>query len=274
MRTFSICETVQSDPTLILRCDDVPSDIVSIALGTKDIRVIGQLANSSNNALLGEIDIDESTRVSVVIKPAMYENPLWDFEWGTLAKREVAAHQMSQMLGWDLVPPTVLRDVDDMESSVQLFIPHDPRQHYFTIAPQRHRDIEPFVVFDYIINNADRKAGHILSETKESFDLILEGSDDETAVDIKAHLWGIDHGVSFHVDDKLRTVVWEYAEKEINRDLLESVARALSLVEEPLSILLDRFEVEQTIVRMEQLLANPYHRALNAEERAFPWPLV
>lgn len=294
MRTFTIHPPQgESDHDILqLRCDHIDVADAFVALGTDDIRIIGQLANSSNGALLGEIETDDK-KISVVVKPSMYENPLYDFEWGTLAKREVAACEMSQLLGWNLVPPTVLRDVNDMEASVQLFIPHDPRQHYFTLSSGNRDVMEKFVVFDYIVNNADRKGGHILKEESESFELFLDqdGQDDgdspprsraktqrtlsdASPTSTSTHLYGIDHGLTFNVEDKLRTVIWEFAEEPITEKLLEDVNGALPHMAERLSPLLSAHEVEKTIERVEKILVNPFHRALDANERAFPWPLV
>ncbi len=273
-RTYTIHPSDEDAP-VVLRCDDLATDVIFDALTHRDVNVLGQLSNSSNGALLGKIESDHA-EISVVVKPAMYENPLVDFEWGTLAKREVAAYELSQVLGWGIVPPTVLRDVEDMQCSVQLFIPHDPRQHYFTIAPMRHAEMEKFIVFDYIANNADRKAGHVLAETPDSFDLYIAGSNPAKAVvstdDEK--LWGIDHGLTFHMDDKLRTVMWEYSEQPISEELLVDVNRALPRLEEILSPYIASHEVQACVVRTERLLMNPYHRALDPTHRAFPWPLV
>ncbi len=279
VRTFTIHPPADEDSqnVLELRCDPISASDAFVALGTCEVRVIGQLANSSNGALLGEI-ITGGKTITVVIKPSMYENPLYDFEWGTLAKREVAACEIAQLVGWHIVPPTVLRDVDDMEASVQLFIPHDPREHYFTLSPGHRSDMEKFAVFDYIVNNADRKSGHILAEKQESFELFLEQESTEVNSDVSSSsnstLWGIDHGLTFHVDDKLRTVIWEFSEQEIDHSLVNDVAVALPKMEERLKPLLSAHEIEKTIERAEKLLINPYHRALDANARAFPWPLV
>lgn len=297
LRTFTIEPLASEDDeetpeALVLRCDVVDPSAAFTAIAVNDISIIGQLSNSSNGALLGSISVGDDTEFSVVIKPAMYENPLWDFEWGTLAKREVAAYELSQLLGWNLVPPTVLRDVNDMQSSVQLFIPHDPRQHYFTIAPHRHAEMEKFIVFDYLCNNADRKGGHVVAEESESF-VFTPSIDDRPADDSMAHshapqrafapetasqpvqhLWGIDHGLTFHVEDKLRTVMWEYSEQQISEQLMVDINHSFTKFEETLKPLLNEHEVKATVVRAEQLLINPYHRALDANSRAFPWPLV
>lgn len=294
IRTFTIHPPSDADeqimPTLELRCDPISFSQSCEAIGTQDIRVIGQLSNSSNGALLGEIEYEEK-KISVVIKPSMYENPLWDFPWGTLAKREVASFEMSQLLGWNIVPPTILRDVNDMESSVQLFIPHNPREHYFTLSAGNREAMEKFAVFDYIVNNADRKGGHILNEIEDSFDFYVEvvGDDDDDATRLHASkrrlsgdrapshtptLWGIDHGLTFHVEDKLRTVIWEFSEEPISEELVRDVNVALPKMAERLKPFLESHEIEATMVRVEKLLLNPFHRALDANERAFPWPLV
>jgi hypothetical protein len=298
VRTFTIHPSREAgnasslDP-MVLRCDSVSFSESCVAIANNEIRIIGQLANSSNGALLGEIEVGDSL-ISVVVKPSMYENPLWDFPWGTLAKREVAAYELSQLLGWNIVPPTILRDVNDMESSVQLFVPHDPRQHYFNFSLGNTDAMEKFAVFDYISNNADRKGGHILKEKQESFELFLEtdlevGDDGDSlrlshatqrtsgsasSSSTSSQLWGIDHGLCFHWEDKLRTVIWEFSEEPINQDLLTDVNNALPKVAERLRPLLESHEIEATVTRIEKLLINPFHRALDATEQAFPWPLV
>jgi|GEM_PF-219764 len=275
-RTFEIHspdETNDSNATISLRCDVLNSSQVFQAIVSSDIRIIGNLSNSSNGALLGEIEIEDDSKFSVVIKPSSYENPLIDFEWGTLTKREVAAFELSQLLGWNLVPPTVLRDVQDLECSVQLFIPHDPREHYFNLAFDDRSVLEKFVVFDYIANNADRKAGHLLVEKLESFEFFPD-SGEEVALSSGSSIFGIDHGLTFHEEDKLRTVIWEYAEKPVSMNLLEDVNNVAARVEDVLSKYLSHAELRATALRIEKLLINPYHRALDANSRAFPWPLV
>lgn len=283
LRTLSIyppqsSESNQEIDPLVLRCDHVDNSKVSLLMATNEIKIIGQLVNSSNSALLGEITEDEKV-FTVVIKPSMYENPLYDFPWGTLSKREVAAFETSQLLGWNIVPPTVLRDVDDMESSVQLFVPHDPRQHYFSISVPDRTILEKIAVFDYIVNNADRKAGHIIIEKDDSFDLFLENPKEESnferqMVSADSRVFGIDHGLTFNVEDKLRTVVWEFSEQKISSEILDDLSRVHAKLVDRISLFLDAHEVEKTMARLESLLMNPYHRALDANNRAFPWPLI
>ena len=272
LRTFTI-ENEIDDQSLELRCDITDNAKIASALSKNDIRILSQLANSSNSALLGEIEIDDNNYISVVVKPAMYENPLFDFEWGTLSKREVCAFELSKALGWDIVPETVLRDVDNMESSVQLFIPHDPREHYFTFSKANKDIMEMFAVFDYLINNADRKAGHILREVTESFKFSVNEKNDQKQLPGK-HFFGIDHGLCFNVEDKLRTVIWEFSEQAISEHLIQDISKNFNKIETAIDPYLSKHEIEKTILRVEQLLMNPFHRALDANPRAFPWPLV
>jgi uncharacterized repeat protein (TIGR03843 family) len=144
-----------------------------------------------------------------VYKPRIGERPLWDFPDGTLCQRETASYVLSEMLGWYLVPPTVLREGPRGIGSLQVFINHDPNQHYFsfperedyqTLVPQ----LQKMALFDAINNNADRKGGHCL-------------------IDESVRLWGIDHGLAFHPAHKLRTVIWDYAGQTIPADLLRSL---------------------------------------------------
>ena len=134
--------------------------------------------------------------VQAVYKPHRGEQSLWDFPDG-LYRREVAAYRLSEALGWGLVPPTVLRDDGPFGTgSVQLFLEADYERHYFTLLEDggREGELEAFCAFDVVANNADRKSGHVL-------------------VDADEHLWGIDHGLCFHAQPKLRTVIWDFAER-------------------------------------------------------------
>jgi uncharacterized repeat protein (TIGR03843 family) len=164
----------------------------------------GLLPWGSNYAYLVSVADDERTLLAVY-KPQRGERPLWDFPEGTLCYREVAAFFVSEALEWQLVPPTVLRSGPYGLGSVQFFVHHDPEISYFTPFPE---DVQPqlqyFAVFDYLINNADRKGSHCL--------LAEPG-----------HLWGIDHGISFHHQRKLRTVIWDYAGEPIPEPILESL---------------------------------------------------
>ncbi|MFN8015900.1 MAG: hypothetical protein U0R17_04760 [Acidimicrobiia bacterium] len=257
----------------IFHCDILPSDSYIQSMFENEIDILGYLSNSSNRALIGEIEAADK-KFTVVVKPSSYENPLLDFEWGTLSKREVASYELSNLLGWNLVPPTLLRDVDDLECSVQLFVPHDPREHYFSMTEKDMNEIEKFAVFDYVINNADRKAGHVILEKLTTFDLYVDNQPEKLETSHRGKLWGIDHGLTFHVEDKLRTVIWDFTEKQISDELVKDLALSIDQIPDVLSNYLNYDEIKTTVERVEKLILNPYHRALDENIRAFPWPLV
>lgn len=195
------------------------------------------------------------------MKPRRGETPLWDFPHGTLAAREVAAYEVSRASGWDLVPPTVLRDDTPLgDGSLQLFVNHDPERHYFVLVEERKPDLRTLAALDVVINNADRKGGHVIE-------------------DGAGRLWAVDHGVSFHAEPKLRTVIWDYADEPIG----EEAERGLTTLQREL-------EAERTLrLRLEQLLAPQEVIAVRGRiqslltsgrfptpgrERPLPWPLI
>jgi uncharacterized repeat protein (TIGR03843 family) len=228
-------------------------------LGSGAIEVIGLLPHSSNYTFLVRVVADEGETLGVY-KPRRGEQPLWDFPSGTLAAREVAAYLVARATGWDLVPPTLLREDAPLgPGSLQLFIEHDPERHYLVLMEERGADLARFAAYDVVINNADRKSGHV-----------LEGDD--------GRLWAVDHGVTFHTEPKLRTVIWDYAEQP----LPESVVTGLRKLEEELSgatlplllrELLSEEEVHATLARAKGLLQFGRFPA-PASDRPFPWPLV
>jgi hypothetical protein len=224
------------------------------------VDVLGLLPYSSNYTFLARVG-EGTDEVLAVYKPQRGERPLWDFKRGTLAAREVAAFLVSEELEWRLVPPTVFRtDAPLGPGSLQLFIEHDPDRHYFTLMEERPDDFEVFAAFDVVINNADRKAGHVLE-------------------DARSRLWAVDHGVSFHVDPKLRTVIWQFAGATVSdpvRGALESLGEALSDdlgLGGQLAGLLSRPEADATLERVEALLVeNRYPEP--GRDRPLPWPLI
>jgi hypothetical protein len=155
-----------------------------------------------------------------IYKPRQGERPLWDFPDGTLALREVAAFLLCRALGWDFVPPTVLREGFLGLGAVQLFVEADPEAHYFTLRDEHIPIFQRVAAFDYIVNNADRKGGHCL---KDEF----------------GHIWTIDHGLTFHHDHKLRTVIWDFAGQQIPTDILEELGHLQQVLNQPSSPLLD-----------------------------------
>lgn len=188
-----------------------------------------------------------------VYKPEQGERPLWDFPFGSLARREVACYRTSMLLRLDVVPETFLADGPYGPGSAQRYLDEDlswdPRPLIVAADPA----LWPVAVLDLVVNNADRKIGHLLREP---------GRD---------RIWAIDNGLSFHVDEKLRTVLWSFAGAEVPADL---VARMdVEAVEEALTGLLAPEEVSATAVRMQRLIAHPVHPQPPADRPPMPWPL-
>jgi uncharacterized repeat protein (TIGR03843 family) len=228
-------------------------------LSSGTIKLLGQFTWGSNYTFLADVD-DGTHSLKAVYKPSQGERPLWDFDYGTLAAREAAAYVVSDSLGWGLVPPTVLRQEGPAgPGSLQLFVNADPERHYFTFTEDEKQRLRPAALFDALINNADRKGGHVLM-----------GGD--------GHIWLIDHGVCFHPEQKLRTVIWDFAGQPIPHRLLEDVTafhgRLYSGSDgETLASLLSREEIEALQRRAEWLLAERRFPRPD-RERPYPWPLV
>ncbi|MCA0296324.1 MAG: SCO1664 family protein [Actinobacteria bacterium] len=231
-------------------------DAVLELLTTGEVEVVARIVPSSNHALLVRVSCGERT-VSAVYKPEAGERPLWDFEPG-LYRREVAAYLLSDALGWGLVPPTVVRDdAPAGVGSLQLWIEADPSEHYFTLyesAPETLASLRAMAVFDVLANNADRKSGHVLL-----------GPD--------GRIQGIDHGLCFAADDKLRTVIWDFAGEPIGRDLLDGFAPLADEVPAGLSTLLDEWELDALRDRARRLLAAG-RLPVDLSGYRVPWPLV
>ncbi|MDQ3940857.1 MAG: SCO1664 family protein [Actinomycetota bacterium] len=228
-------------------------------LRTGHIDVLGLLPYSSNYTFLARATKAGTERLAVY-KPRSGERPLWDFPRGTLAAREVAAWLVSEA-SWKIVPPTVLRDDAPLgEGSLQLFIQHDPERHYFVLMDDRHDALASFAAFDAVINNADRKAGHVIE-------------------DPDGRLWAVDHGLTFHTEPKLRTVIWAFAEERLTPPLrveLEELGAALADdkgLGGELAALLSPEEAEATLARVETLLIEDRFPAPQGD-RPLPWPLI
>jgi hypothetical protein len=206
-------------------------------LQTGTIESQGLLPWSSNYSFLVHVNGAKET-VTAVYKPRQGERPLWDFPNGTLCQREVAAYHISDGLGWNLVPPTILRQGPHGIGSVQQFIPHDPECHYFTFEgrPDFRHALQQIVLFDIIINNADRKGGHVLIEESEG-------------AQPPNRLWAIDHGICFHKEFKLRTVIWEFAGQPIPNNLLTDITQFQARLR------IDHFPILQKLLSNAELLA-------------------
>ncbi|HEY7628449.1 MAG TPA: SCO1664 family protein [Ilumatobacteraceae bacterium] len=220
-----------------------------------EIEVEGRMPWSSNATFLVTITLGDA-HAQAIYKPLRGERPLWDFEPG-LHRREVAAYHLSETLGFDLVPLTILRDGPYGEGSLQWFVDVDHRQHYFTIheeRPELHDRLRAVAVFDLLANNTDRKSGHVL----------IDGDD---------HIWGIDHGLCFSADFKLRTVVWEFGGEVIDDELLAAVRRVAKQVPLEIATLLADDEVAALRKRASWLMQNPVF-PVDQSGRRYPWPMV
>jgi uncharacterized repeat protein (TIGR03843 family) len=196
-----------------------------------------------------------------VYKPRRGEVPLRDFPNGTLYKREVAAYVLATHLGWDLVPPTIVRHEGPHGiGSLQLYVePRAGAAGQFERLRETHRcDLQRMAVFDLLANNADRKGGHCL-------------------LDVRGHMWGIDHGLTFHSAPKLRTVIWDYCGERIPTELVDHLAefranrQRIHAVQQALRPLLSEQEVDALFARWDRLLANPCFPQLDPY-RNVPWP--
>ncbi|HEX2235516.1 MAG TPA: SCO1664 family protein [Actinomycetota bacterium] len=235
-----------------------PSALDLLAEG--ELEIVGQVPFSSNYVFVARACRDGDEALAIY-KPRRGERPLWDFPQGSLAAREVAAYLVGVAAGWGLVPPTVLRRQAPLGSgSLQLFIEHDPERHYFTLAEGRLEDFAVFAAFDVVINNADRKAGHVLE-------------------DAGGRLWAVDHGVTFHPHEKLRTVIWHLAGAPLDAATIEGLER-LRLALSPrgrlaadLGKLLSAREIGATRRRVDRLL-NEGRLPEPTGDHHLPWPLV
>jgi hypothetical protein len=227
-------------------------------LSAGDVEILGLLPRSSNYTFLTRVTAGDREALAVY-KPSAGETPLWDFPEGTLCRREVAAYLVSRAIGWPPVPPTLLRDGPEGPGSLQLFVEFDPTQHYFTLQERRRSDFRRIAVFDAVVNNADRKAGHCL--------LARDGT-----------IWVVDHGVCFNVEPKLRTVIWDFLGEEIPDELREAVGRLPEQIESAalgaeLRGLLASDEVDAIVRRVGRLL-RPGRFPEPGPGYPYPWPPV
>jgi hypothetical protein len=220
----------------------------------------GVMRWSSNYTFLLAITLN-GVRTRAVYKPQKGERPLWDFPDGTLCYREVAAFHTSHELGWEVVPPTVLRDGPHGLGSVQFYIEHDPEVNYFSFTEEMRPQLQRVAAFDHIINNADRKGGHCL-------------------IDRRGHLWGIDHGITFNADHKLRTVIWDFAGQPIPDELLTDMERlcgqldnASTKYRKKMDALLDIREILAFQRRIQKLLQTGRYPQPGRGPN-YPWPPV
>jgi hypothetical protein len=252
-------ETHEEETELVATA--LPVERVLALLAGGEVELVGLMPDSSNYTFLTRVR-DGDLEGLAIYKPRRGERPLWDFPRGTLCQREAAAFLVSEALGWRLVPPTVLRDVEPHGvGSLQLYIDADPEIHYFSLRGSFDDDFRRIATFDLLVNNADRKGGHILL-----------GRD--------GRLWAIDHGIAFHADPKLRTVIWEYAGEPLPRALVEDIsgfAARLATTDDPLRValleMLDSHEVDALRRRAERIARRPVFPHPGGG-RSMPWPPI
>ncbi len=224
------------------------------------IEILGRLIDASNASFCCRVVRADSTHGSAqcVYKPTRGERPLDDFPDRTLAQREVAAYLVSEATGWSIVPPTVLREGPFGLGMVQLWVDVDPSVDVVRLIREGDPQLRRVAVFDAIINNADRKIGHLLS--------VLSG-----------HIFGVDHGVCFSADPKLRTVLWGWRGEPLTqgeREVLEQVRSALAAdLGGALKTLLSRDEIGATVRRIDALLAGGLLPQPDPRRPALPWPI-
>ncbi len=232
---------------------------VEMILRHGEIGLKGRFVYGSNFTFLVSVK-HEGQELPAVYKPMRGEQTLWDFPEASLAGRETAAYLVSEALGFCFVPLTILRDGPFGPGSLQQYIEHNPNLHYFTFKPAERQRLRPVALFDLLVNNADRKGGHILLEKRTR----------------KIYL--LDHGLCFHAEDKLRTVIWDFAGQAIPPDLvaaLEILQSALRLGQlADLQRYLTPEELAAVEARLAALLAEPVFPQPPEDRRAFPYPPV
>ena len=234
----------------------VPRALTLLADG--EIELVGRMPYSSNATFLVNIS-DAGLKAQGIYKPRKGERPLWDFPSG-LYRREVAAFHVAQELGWDIVPPTVVREDAPLETgAIQLFMPHYFSEHYFTLyQTDKNHDttFRQICAFDLVINNTDRKSGHCILGTD-------------------GRIWAIDHGVAFHHQFKLRTVLWDFASEplpeKLRADLQSFADRGVSSA---VADLLNPLEQDAMLTRTKALAKSGTFPKEDSNGHRWPWPLI
>lgn len=224
-------------------------------LTSGDLDVTGRLVDASNATLYANCTFRDST-IPVIYKPVAGERPLWDFQDGNLAQREYAAYLISELGNFGVVPPTVLRDGPFGIGMVQQWIDIDENIELAMFYREDNAQLRKMALFDAVVNNTDRKIGHLLPISK---DLVH----------------GCDHGVTFHEDDKLRTVLWQWADQNLTNveiDQLERLEVAVRGDSDRLLTLITEIEFASLLARINRLLSEKKYPSPSDEWPAVPWP--
>ncbi len=238
---------------------ELPADEALALLRDGELTVEGRLIEASNTTLYCGVAAG-GLRAACVYKPVAGERALWDFPDGTLAAREQAAYEVSAATGWEIVPPTVYRDGPIGPGMVQLWIDVDENVDVVALVrASTSAQLRRIAVFDAAVNNADRKGGHLLPTRS-------------------GHIYGVDHGVTFNVDPKLRTLLWQWAGQPLTDEAIDVLSRLRAELEGPLGRrlqgLLTAREVRRTIRRVDHLLADGCHPVPDGDWPAIPWPPI
>src|SRR6185295_7029212 len=229
------------------------TDQLQTAIRCGDYELKGQFTFGSNYTFLVTVHYEDK-EYPAVYKPLRGEQPLWDFPENTLAGREVAAYLVSESLGFHFVPFTTLRDDGPYGAgSLQQFIEYDPEYHYFSFTEDDKQLLKPVVLFDLFCNNADRKGSHVFFEDKTH------------------KLYAIDHGICFHEDDKLRTVLWDFGGQKIPENLLSRLSLSRNLLTD-LERYLSPREISALLARAESIRKKGTFPRQPRDRRAMPWP--
>ncbi len=226
-----------------------------------EMSVRGKFLWGSNFTFLVGLSNDQDQLLGVY-KPTRGERPLWDFPTESLAGREVAAYLVSEALSWNLVPPTAFREEGPHGAgSVQLYIEHDPEYHYFNFETRDRDRLRPVAIFDLLINNADRKGSHVLIGPDKKIFLI-------------------DHGICFHAEHKLRTVIWDFAGEVIDSESCSSLQQLIQdlqpegALHRQLSVYLTPREISALARRAQEIVASGHFPNPRPDFRPYPWPPV
>ena len=230
------------------------------ALEQGEMDVLGLVPWGSNYTFLTDMCFGD-LEIQAIYKPRQGERPLWDFARGTLCLRERCAYLVSEGLGWQVVPATVLRKGPQGFGSVQYFVEHDPNVTYFDFEGSYIEELQRMALFDIIVNNADRKGGHVIRDYDEQ-------------------LWGIDQGLCFHTEYKLRTVIWEFAGHSVPAKSLNAIRHLRDKLLSEGDELSRELKTHLSNIEFKALL----HRVMGLLEtgrfpqpgpgRPYPWPLV
>jgi len=237
----------------------IPDETLHSVLLRGGISLQGQFMLGSNYTFLVNVSYEDQ-EVPAVYKPSKGEQPLWDFPENSLAWREVAAYIVSEALGWNFVPYTLLRDEGPFgPGSLQQYIDYNPNYHYFTFKDEDKTRLRPVALFDLLINNADRKGSHVIIQ-KRTRKIFL-----------------IDHGLCFHEEDKLRTVIWDFAGEAIPPELIADIEKFREALSTPgLGSALERYLIPSELAALEAraaaLITSGMFPLLPKDRRAFPYP--